>query len=100
MQHWLRLPPRLVVIENVLGKTASVENSKMRTDAGPGVRRRFAAIIEAGPVEGARQERALGEDFPPAFGRGRVAGMIHVVSADVASLFVVRINTPREVFAS
>src|SRR5438105_3652506 len=100
MEHRLRLPPRLVVIKNVFGKTACVQNSKMRTDAWPRIRRGLAAIIKAGPVECARQKLARGENPPPSFCRRCISGVIHVVSADVTFQFIVGVNAAGEIFTA
>src|SRR5215813_6284231 len=100
MQHRFVLPPRSVVIEDVFGKAAGVENSKMRTDARPRVRRRLAAIVEAGPTERAGEKRALRKYLPPTLGGRGVAGMIYIISADIAFLFVIHVNAPREKFTA
>src|SRR5262249_22950423 len=100
MQQRLVLPPRSIVIEDVFGKAAGVENSKMRTDARPRVRRRLATIVEAGPTEGAGEKRAFRKYLPPGLGRRGVAGMIYVISAEVAFHLVVFVNPAGEELAA
>ena len=48
---------RLVQVERVLREAAGVENAPVRADARPPVRRRLAAVVEAGPGEQAGDER-------------------------------------------
>src|ERR1051326_3335789 len=100
MQHRLGLPPSLVVIKNVFGETAGVQNPEVRTDTRPGIRAWLAAIIEACPIKSAREERAFGEDFPPAFSGGCVAGMVQVVGADVSLFLIGNVNPAGEEFAA
>ena len=95
VQHGVGRPPRFVVIENVLRKTARVENAEMRADARPPIWRRLAAIIEAGPDERTGEPRAGGKETPPAFGGGGPARPDDVVGGDVTVLAIVRVNAAR-----
>ena len=68
VQHRLRGPPGLVVVKRVLRETAGVDDSVLRTDVGPRVGRRFAAIVEACPHKASRQPRPCVAESPPSLG--------------------------------
>src|ERR1035438_8682746 len=68
MDHRLLAPPRFVVKECVLRKSAHIDNAKLRIDRGPAVGRRLAAIVEAGPGKAARLPLARPIERPPLFG--------------------------------
>src|SRR6266478_4167530 len=99
VEHGFSSPPGLVIEVVVFRKAASIHNSEVRTDARPFIRRWLPAIIETGPDKTAGEKGAFGEDFPPAFGVETVVGKVDVVSADVAFLFVIRIDPTRAVGA-
>src|SRR6185437_12283654 len=82
-------PPGLVIIIDVLGKTAGVHQPVMRADAGPFVSRGFAAIIETGPDKSAAGEGMRGVIRPPG---PRFFGAVLAVSGHIAIDFVNRIN--------
>src|SRR5262245_13787137 len=82
MQHWFGSPPGLVVIEVVFGEAAHVDDSELRVDGRPSVRCGFAAIVEAGPGEPARQPLPRSIEFPPFFGELRPGGVVQIVRAD------------------
>ncbi len=84
VQHRRRRPPRLVVVERVLREPAEVDDAVLRADVRPRVRRRLAAIVEAGPHEAARDHgRALTNCHQPAR-RGAARRGVRVVRADDA----------------
>src|ERR1022692_2103613 len=93
MQNTVRRPPRLIIPEIVLRKTAGVQDAKMRTDARPFVRRRLATIIKSGPVKSAGGPGADGEETPPFFGRLAPTRIVVVVGADITARGVIGINT-------
>ena len=48
-------PHGLVIIKQVFGETAGVEDTEMAVDVGPGVGGRFAAVVESAGGEGGRE---------------------------------------------
>ena len=89
-------PPRLVVVVVVLRKAARVHHAEVRADARPLVRRRLAAIVEAGPDEAAGEPGARREVRPPRLRRvARPPGLVDVVGADVAAHRVVGVDAAR-----
>src|SRR6185312_17284657 len=56
MQHRLVGPPRLVIVIDILGKSARVHQPEVRADARPAIRRGFAAVIKSRPHEPAARE--------------------------------------------
>src|SRR6185437_3284013 len=90
VQHGLGAPPGFVVVEVVFRKAAGVHDTEVRADTGPGVRRRLAAIVEAGPYETAGEPTPRIESTPPLLGGGAVAlWLVDVVGAHVTALRVV-----------
>ena len=68
VEHRLRRPPGLVVVEGVFGKAARVDDSVLRTDVGPLVGRGLPAIVEPGPHESPGKPWPRVAEPPPAFG--------------------------------
>src|ERR1051326_6803385 len=95
MQHRVCRPPGLVIVEDVLRKSARVENAEMRVDARPPIWRRLAAIIETGPHKPTGQPRTVGKVSPPAFGGRGPTRPDDVVSGDITPWAVVGVNTAR-----
>src|ERR1700676_1748791 len=84
VQHGLIGPPRLVVEERVLRESAGVDHAVLRTDVWPLIGRWFAAVIEAGPHESARDIGPCAHEAPPAFRRGAAGGGGGIVGGDRA----------------
>src|SRR6185437_7040767 len=96
MQDGFPAPPRLIIKESVFGEAARVDDAEMRTDAGPVVRRRLAAIIESRPKKSAREKRPRGVKLPPLFGGGSVMSRrVQVVGGDITSLGSFGVNAAR-----
>src|SRR6202044_356340 len=82
VQYRLLGPPRLVVEEVVLGKSAHIHDAEVRVDRWPTIWSRFAAIIESGPRKTARFPIARGVKRPPLFGELAPRGVVHVISTE------------------
>ena len=63
----------------ILGEAAQVDDAELRTHRGPAVRRRLAAVVEAGPGESAGQPVARAVEAPPLL--RRLAPRHHAVVA-------------------
>ncbi len=83
VQNGFAAPPRLIIVENVLGKTARVQNAKLRADVGPTKRGRLAAIIETSPDERAAGPRPGGVVIPPFLGGRAVTRLVDIVGGFV-----------------
>src|SRR5690606_31675700 len=91
VQHRLPGPPGAQVVEAILRKAACIQNSELRGDRRPAERRRFAAVIETGPVHDPGGEGARRIKSPP---RLRVAsGGAVVLRREVRVLTIVDIHT-------
>src|SRR5579863_8627238 len=84
MKNRARRPPGLVVVESVLGESAGVDDSVLRTDIGPTIRRWFATIVESGPHKSAGEPISRIAEAPPAFGRSAAGVGVGIVGTDVA----------------
>src|ERR1017187_171417 len=65
MQRRLSPPPRFVVVEVVLRKSAHVHNAELRVDGRPSVGSRLAAVVEAGPGKSTRFPLMRAVELPP-----------------------------------
>src|ERR1039457_4047588 len=68
MQRRLSPPPRFVVVEVVLRKSAHVHNAELRVDGRPSVGSGLTPIVKAGPGKSARFPFTRAVELPPGFG--------------------------------
>src|ERR1035441_7815612 len=65
MQDRLIPPPCFVVEVRIFWEAAHIHDAKLRTDAWPGIWRRFTAIVETRPRKPARQPGPGSVEVPP-----------------------------------
>src|SRR3974390_3463921 len=92
MQHRLGSPPNLVVVKRILGKTAGIDNSVLRTDIRPPVWRRLPAIIEACPYKDAREPSLRIAESPPPLGRCSSRCRVRIVRTNKTLLRIGDVN--------
>ena len=92
VQHHLIGPPRLEVVEAVLGEAAGIEDAELRADRREVERRGLAAIVKSGPIHNAGELRSGGVVLPAELGvaaggavlQGRHVGALLVGEIDAA----------------
>ena len=95
VQNLLGCPPGLVIEECVLRESAHVDDSVLRTDVGPSVRRGFAAIVEPRPHKASQQPRPRIAEAPPAFSRSASRRGVRVIRTHIAFAGVGNVDAAR-----
>src|SRR3954465_4189473 len=95
MKDRLARPPSLVVVERVLGKAADVNDSVLRADVRPSIRRGFASIIESRPHESPGKPLSRIAESPPAFRRGASGGRVWVIRRNVSFRIIGDVDSAR-----
>src|ERR1700722_16807219 len=85
VEHRLLGPPRLVVEEVVLGKSARIHDAEVRVDRRPSIWSRLAAIIESCPRKSTSFPLARRVERPPLLGKLAPLCVVHVVGAESIS---------------